>query len=184
MGAPAGETIELHNGNTRALVAPGAGANCCAFVVEGREVIEDPASPENLMAGPAFAGCPILFPFPGRVTDGLFRFEGREYNLPLNLPSERAHAHGFVSRRPWSVVRRDRSSCVCLFDETMLAPDEVVAYPWPFRLMVRWGVSPRVLRADVRVWNPGASDLPLGFGLHPYLRVDREAVVDVPALGA
>lgn len=172
-------------GDARALVSPGVGANCVAFAVAGRDVLERPASADQLLEGPARAGCPILFPFPGRLPGGRYRFDGREFVLPRNLPEVDAHAHGFTPRRPWRLVARTPATCTCVFDEACLTAEERAGYPWMFRLRVRWGVkAPGVLRADVRLENRDQVPLPFGFGLHPYLLVRPDAAVDVPATAA
>jgi galactose mutarotase-like enzyme len=178
------DTIALRAGDTEALLAPGAGANCLACRVGGRDIIEPVPSPAAALAEPTRWGCPILFPFPGRLPGGRYSIAGQEYHLPLTAPDGRTHLHGFAPRRPWRVAHQDEGSCVCAFDRASLASEEAAAYPWPFRLTVRWSVQPGLLRADVRVENPGDDALPFGFGLHPYLAVAEDAVARVPATHA
>ena len=173
--------ITLSAGDTRALVAPGIGANCVAFESDGRPIIEPVPSLDELRAAPSRGGCPILFPFPGRVAGGRYRFDGRDYQLPLNAPAEATHLHGFAPRARWRVASQDAATCVCVVDHSLLTEADARGYPWPFALAVRWSVAPGRLRADVRVENPGSGDLPFGFGLHPYLVAAPDAVVQVPA---
>jgi aldose 1-epimerase len=180
-----GGLVALRAGSAGALVAPGVGANCVAFTVGGRDVLERPSSPDELMASPARAGCPILFPFPGRLPGGRYRFDGREFALPLNSLDGGAHAHGFTPRRAWRLERRTAAMCACAFDESCLTPEEKDGYPWAFVLQVRWSVQAAgVLRAHVQLKNRSLVPLPFGLGLHPYLLVPPEASIDVPATAA
>ncbi|HET8631435.1 MAG TPA: hypothetical protein VFL91_28770 [Thermomicrobiales bacterium] len=176
--------ITLRDGDTVAAIAPALGANCVAFAVDGRAVIEPVPGPDALRAGAAPAGCPVLFPFPGRVAQGRYTVGGREYTLPLNVDNGRDHRHGLVTHRPWRVARRDAASCTCVVDDAMLTPAERAGYPWPFALTLTWRVAPGRLRADVTVENRGDEALPFGFGLHPYLAAPPDAVVRVPAASA
>ena len=51
---------------------------------------------------PARSGTPILFPFPNRIRDGQFTFEGRNFRLPAtNGPNA---IHGFAMEAAWDVV--------------------------------------------------------------------------------
>src|SRR5215813_5149846 len=47
---------------------------------------------------------PILFPFPNRIRDGRFTWEGKEFHLPLNDPAKKNAIHGFACQRVWRVV--------------------------------------------------------------------------------
>jgi aldose 1-epimerase len=175
-----GDLIALADGDTRAVIAPGLGANCLALERGGRPVLEPVSALETLVANPGAGGCPVLFPFPGRVAGGRYRFDGRDYQLPVTQPDEGTHLHGFALRHPWRVVARDAAACTLAFDQSLLSPEEARGYPWPFAVTLRWRVGPGLLRADVRVENTGRGDLPFGFGLHPYLAVAPDAVVRVP----
>jgi aldose 1-epimerase len=172
------ELIALRAGDSEAAVVPSVGANCCSFRVGGRELIEGPPSLEALVARPVGYGCPILFPFPGQLEAGPRRLLGREVLIAANSPSGR-HGHGFASGRPWRVVERGADWCACQLEGG--GGDE---YPWRFRLTARWRVSPGLLGVGVVLENLDDGEMPFGLGLHPYLPVAADALVEVPAAGA
>ncbi len=176
--------IALRAGDTSAVIDPAGGANCLAFRSGARDLIEPAPVLDAARANPTRWGCPLLFPFPGRIAGGRYGVAGRAYRLPLTAPAGRVHLHGFAPRRGWRVRDRGADSCACALDHELLAPEEARAYPWPFALIVRWSVRPGLLRADVTVANPGNDPLPFGFGLHPYLAVAEDAIVRVPATQA
>jgi aldose 1-epimerase len=179
-----GGLVRLSSGITEALVAPGIGANCVRFRIGRTDVLEQPVSPADLQSRPAWAGCPVLFPLPGRLPDARYTFRGREYRLPANAPDGQAFMHGFTSRRRWQMTSADQTSCTLGFNQTLMKRAEVAGYPWCFELTLRWSIRPGVLRADVQVTNPGAESMPFGFGLHPYFRVLLGDPVRVPARSA
>ena len=91
----------------RAEVWPALGFNCFRW-----QVVRDGRTLDLLYADPALfgdgrptrSGVPILFPFPNRIRDGRFAWDGKEYRLPTNDPAGKNAIHGFACRRPWRVV--------------------------------------------------------------------------------
>src|SRR5262249_31137198 len=74
----------------RAEVWPALGFNCIGWHVPCRGQVLDLlyADPELFHGGkPTRSGIPILFPFPNRIRDGRFSWQGKEYHLPANDPS-------------------------------------------------------------------------------------------------
>src|SRR5712692_9930408 len=82
----------------RAEVWPAAGFNCYLWQVArgGRLLDLLYADPDFLTGGrPTRSGIPILFPFPNRIRDGRFTWDGKEFQLPLNDGPQRNAIHGF-----------------------------------------------------------------------------------------
>ncbi|HEV8637432.1 MAG TPA: aldose 1-epimerase [Chloroflexota bacterium] len=169
------DLISLRAGDSEATVVPSVGANCSSFRVGGRDLLEAPPSLEALAARPTGYGCPILFPFPGQLEPGPRRLLGRDVLITANAPSGR-HGHGFASARPWRVVERGADWCACQLEGG--GGDE---YPWRFRITARWRVSPGSLGLGLVVENVDHDEMPFGLGLHPYLPVAADALVDVPS---
>ena len=49
------------------------------------------------------------------------------------------------------------------------------AFPWDFRLSIRFSLAAARLRLDVRVENASRSAMPFAFGIHPYFLVTDKA---------
>src|SRR5258708_29154293 len=90
---------------SEAWISPDIGANCASFVtdVDGQslEVIHLPDSLAEFRDRPTYFGTAVLFPFPGRIRGGRFRFGGSDYQLPINEPSTGNAIHGCVAKRAW-----------------------------------------------------------------------------------
>ena len=180
---------------SEAWVVPGIGLNLYRFSIErGDEsiaVIDSPPTLEDLRREPYHYGVPVLFPFPGRIPQGRFTFGGRTYEL-AKLDEEGNAIHGLVASRPWRVIAtgpsgEDGAVLVGRFESpefSVLAEQ----YPSAFRLDLTYRLRAWTLTIEARAENIGRDPLPIGFGLHPYLRAPlREAltaggcVIEVPA---
>ena len=54
----------------------------------------------------------IAAPWPNRLEDGRYSFEGVEHQLPVNEPERACALHGLAHGEDWTVEEHDRSSVV------------------------------------------------------------------------
>jgi aldose 1-epimerase len=138
---------------------------------------------------PTRSGIPILFPFPNRIRDGRFTWQGKEYHLPRNDSTGKNAIHGFVCRRPWRVLEHgadERSAWVTgEFHGSRDAPDTQPLWPADYLLRMTYRLTEGHLRIEAAVTNPDAVPLPFGLGYHPYFSITpqpgQEAQVTVQA---
>ena len=102
---------------------------------------------------------PILFPFVGRVVDGKYRHNGREYEMKTQ--------HGFARDLDF-VCTEETSTELC----HMLCATEQTRrlYPFDFRLLVRHRLdpdNPRLLHIGWEICNTGAETMYYAIGGHP-----------------
>jgi aldose 1-epimerase len=179
----------------RAEVWPWLGFNCYRWSVrDGARTLELLyADPDLFHNGrPTRSGIPILFPFPNRIRDGRFTWEGKEYALPINGPGGKNAIHGFACRRPWRVVDQGADGTSAwitgAFRGSLDAPDCRSLWPADYEIRVTYRLSRRALRVEANVHNPDRVPLPFGLGYHPYYRLPfavgvaaEECTVEVPA---
>lgn len=168
-------------GNSAA-VWPTAGFNCFQWRTrrQGRDLDLLYHTPDFFQdVRPTRNGIPILFPFPNRLRDGRFAWEGKEYRLPPNDPAARNAIHGFACRRPWRVVDQGADATGAWvtgeFWAAHDAPDARPLWPADYRLRVTYRLGAGSLRIDALVENPDRIALPCGLGYHPYFRVPLAA---------
>jgi aldose 1-epimerase len=117
-------------------------------------------------------GIPVLFPYPNRVRAGKFSFEGRSYELPVNLGPNAIH--GFAIDVPWEVVNHGTDDGGAFitgrYQISKQSPGMLSHWPTDATLELRYQLSGRALRLTATVANPTAHDLPYGFGIHPYFQ--------------
>lgn len=178
-----------------ARIAPELGFNCFEFNARVRDwtirVLEaDPAFADGTLR-PSGHGIPILFPFPNRIRDSRFVWDGREYVIPadVGLHDKNGHAiHGFCLDRPWRVTSQSERFAVGQFQLSVDAPERRHLWPADFVIEARYELRGSSLRCDIRIENPDSVPLPWGFGTHPYFRVPLDAssrlascLIEVPA---
>jgi aldose 1-epimerase len=177
-----------------ALVIPSLGNNLMSFVAsmpDGRDLEIILGAPPGTAAENAWRwGNPILFPFPNRVRGGQYSFGGRRYQMDANMP-EGHHLHGLVCYLPWRIDKagpEDGGAVICCSFDAAEYPDVLRQYPFPFRLTVTYTLVGNSLLCEAEIANVGTGPLPLGFGLHPYLRAPltangrrEECLIAVPA---
>jgi aldose 1-epimerase len=162
----------------RAEVWPALGFNCFRWQApRGGQTLDLLYDDPNLFSDgrPTRSGIPILFPFPNRLRDGRFTWDGKEYQLPLNDNPPRNAIHGFVCRRAWRVVDHGATENAAWitgeFHGLVDAPDCRNLWPADYNLRVTYRLGAGLLRIEAEVTNPDTVSLPFGLGYHPYFRV-------------
>jgi aldose 1-epimerase len=139
------------------------------YTVGDREVL-DGFGPDEV--SPASAG-QILAPWPNRIRDGQYTFQGTSYQLGLTEPDKHTAIHGLTNWSRWRPAEQSAGSVTLEFD---LPPQ--IGYPWPLTLRTRWTVSADGLRCDQEATNTGDADAPWGYSVHPYVQLPGVPVDD------
>lgn len=178
--AEEGGGYRLTDGVARASarITPALGNNVLEWRVQPEgfdapiDVYLPPAAPGAVGAGGYGAGNPILFPFPNRVREGKYSFDGQTLQLDVNEPGRNNHIHGLVARAPWQTEAAgadpERGAWHRAGVDLEALPDVPRQYPFPCRLSVLTRLVDGALVQDVRVRNTGTGRLPMGFGTHPW----------------
>ncbi len=172
---PSGEQVELALGEQRAVVV-GVGAGLRTYSAGRRPVIDGYGADELCHSGRG----QLLVPWPNRIEDGRYEFDGRSHQLPLNEPARQNAIHGLVRWSNWTVA--DRAADRVVF-EHVLYPQP--GYPFALELRVEYSLSEEGLAVRTEATNAGSEAAPYGAGSHPYLGVDQDVVdgveLQVPA---
>lgn len=117
----------------------------------------------------------VLVPFPSRIKNGQYAFDGKTYQLELNDKEGPNAIHGFVRELAWDVTEQTPSA-VTFF--TQIDPTRVKRPGYPFALDVR--VTYRLVSAGMEcqfaICNSGTEAAPIGTGFHPYFQVGTEGI--------
>jgi aldose 1-epimerase len=160
------EFVTIEAQGERAVIVPQAGFQCLSYRVSSLEVIAGPADPAEWQEKPFRSGIPLLFPWPGRIRDGIFSWRRRDIRLPINDPSHHCAIHGLTYKHAFKVTRRGPYFVAARLDSND-EPELSQAWPYPFVLELDYEIGAG-LRLRLAVSNAGQSPMPFGFGAHPY----------------
>jgi aldose 1-epimerase len=114
-----------------------------------------------------------LCPWPNRLQDGQYTFNGVAQQVPINEVAPRNNAIHGLSR--WLAYRRVKQTRDTITLTALIAPQQ--GYPWPLQLVTKWSLGSRGLRVEHNAINLGPAPAPFGLGAHPYFRVG-DALID------
>jgi aldose 1-epimerase len=166
MIAPSGRQIEIVHGDHRAVVVE-VGAGLREYTLNGRRMLDGYGADEMSSSGRG----QLLIPWPNRIQDGRYSFDGQVHQLPLNDVEEQDAIHGLVRWVSWIIADRAENRVVM---EHVLHPQP--GYPFTLSLSVEYGLSDDGLRVRTTATNGGLCPCPLGIGSHPYLAIAEPSV--------
>jgi aldose 1-epimerase len=160
---PTGEQYEIQAGAYSAVVTE-LGAGLRSLRLDGRPLVME--FPET--SGPVGAAGQLLMPWPNRVRDGRYTFDGREEQLVITEAAKNNAIHGLTRGLPWTLDAKTASSV-----RMTLRLDPKPGYPHTLDLVAEYVLSAETgLSIVVTATNAGGSDAPYGIGSHAYLQVD------------
>ena len=136
------------------------GGGVSGYAVDGVDVV-DPLGEREVPT--AYHGL-VLAPWPNRVPDGRWTWQGEELQLPITEPATGCALHGLVAFSAWQ-PREVTEDAV----ELGIAVEPQPGYPFALDLAVRWSVGEGGLRCRLSATNTGWTAAPFGAAVHPYL---------------
>ncbi len=147
----------------------GVGATLRTLRFQGRDLVA-PFDADEVR--PVFRGA-VLAPWPNRVVDGRYTFDGVEHELALTEP-KRAHAlHGLVAWTEFAVLEHEADRVVL---GTTVQPQE--GFPFRVEVRVEYRLDADGLHTTITGTNTGDDRAPWGTGPHPYLVAGAGSVDD------
>ena len=165
-----GEQWTIRAGGHEATVVE-AGGGLRTYRVDGRDVVAGFEVDEAASSGRG----QLLVPWPNRIRDGRYRFEGVEHQLPLSEPARGNASHGLARWIGWRCIERG--------DSWVLVGCRIHEQPgWPGTLDVtaRYELDETSgLTVAIAAINVGATPVPFGCGAHPYVAMGDAPRADV-----
>ncbi|WP_377272643.1 aldose 1-epimerase family protein [Peterkaempfera sp. SMS 1(5)a] len=170
-----GRQYTIAHGDQRAVVVE-LGAALRSYTVGDRPVLDGFAAADRISGGRG----QILVPWPNRIRDGRYRWDGEEFQLPLTEPARGNAIHGLLRWSTWQPVEQ-RDDRVVLGAVVWPQP----GYPFHLEVTAEYTLGPAGLSVALTARNLSDRPAPYGAGQHPYLTVGTglvdEAVLTVPA---
>ncbi len=136
------------------------GATIEALTHRGRDLI----LPNRAGAGDASMAGALLAPWPNRLADGRYVFDGAVHQLPINEQATGTAVHGLATTIEFE-GRMPESGRLALTGWIEPRP----GYPWRIRLDVEVAVGVAGFCQRITARNESSTRAPFGMGAHPYL---------------
>jgi galactose mutarotase-like enzyme len=158
--------VEIAASDQRAAVVL-LGGGLRAYEASGRALLDGfPAG-----SAPTSGRGQVLLPWPNRLEDGEYEFDGRLHRLPLTEPERRNAIHGLVRAEEWEIAAQESHRVVLRHG---LEPRP--GYPFALDVSIEYALGPDGLTVTTTATNAGADACPFGSGQHPYIRLGTDLV--------
>lgn len=165
--APAsGTQFEISHGQQQVTIVE-VGAGLRTYTVAGHDVLDGYAADQRCTGA---RGHPLI-PWPNRIADGAYRFNGHEHQLALTEPEKHNAIHGLLRWRNWTCDTHLPDRVVM---STRLHP--MKGYPFALEVAISYQLSDSGLSVHTRATNIGQQSCPFGAGQHPYLRAGTSLI--------
>lgn len=142
------------------------GAALVSLTYKGNDLVERRTHPRY------FSG-EILAPWPNRIADGCYKYQGETFQIPTNESARQNALHGFVFNKIWKVISDSKSEII--FQIEVSEPDK---YPTTLDLKVNYKIGDLGLSSQITATNTGVKLAPYGASTHPYFLVPGLNSVD------
>lgn len=158
--SPSGQQFSISRGSHHATIVE-VGGGIREYAVDGRDVL-DPYPVDAVCDGAH--GTPLI-PWPNRLADGAYRFDGVDHRVALTEPEKGNAIHGFLRWRNWRALEHETDRVVM---GCRLHP--LTGYPFILDVSVEYTLSEKDgLTVRTTATNLGGRAAPYGCGQHPYL---------------
>jgi len=164
--SPSGEQHSIGHGRQHAVVTE-VGATLRSYTVDDNPVIDGFGVTDMCSAGRG----QVLAPWPNRLGDGRYSFDGRNGRAAWDEPERSNAIHGLVRWLPWHL--RSRAQNVVVLGCTLFAQP---GYPWHLELELEYRLGRDGLVVTAAVTNADEVPAPFGLGFHPYVTLGTHTV--------
>jgi aldose 1-epimerase len=156
----------------RIAFVPERGGCLLSAVLQGTEVLDGYQTPEEVDFN-RWGKSGVLYPFPNRLKDGRYQWEGKTYQFPINDRDTGNALHGFGMDRPLEVVQVDLDADEAYVELEGAYDGSLDYYPWAFTFRLSYRLLlPDQLWVELSLRNDSTATIPVGLGWHPYFQLD------------
>jgi aldose 1-epimerase len=160
--------IQNSSNNSNAKIHLSAGGSLQELTLNTHSIICDlsPLSYDNTYASS------ILFPFANRIKDGIYSYNGIDFQFKINQKEEKNALHGLVYNKSFELIEQiateDEATVLLKYNEINL----VKGFPYTYTIYIEYKFTNRNLRVRVEVKNTFTEAFPFTIGWHPYFTSD------------
>lgn len=163
---PSGAQFDISHGTQHATIVE-VGGGIRDYHSAGNPILDGYPS-QDMCSGAR--GTPLI-PWPNRLADGRYQFDGVTHQLPLTEPATNTAIHGLTRWRTWT-LRELSAHHVAL--ATILPPQP--GFPFTLHVTIDYTLDDAGLTVATTATNFGGTRCPYACGQHPYLTTGSELI--------
>ena len=157
--------------NFKSVIFPNLGATLQKLSRNGIEIIDGiNAKEEDLKIYNERYNSSFLFPFPSRIEDGKYNFNGKDYQLEINDAALNNAIHGHIHNKTFKLKNKIVSNKKAKVKLTYKYKGENEGFPFPYKLSIIYIFTKEIVKVRFNIENIGAEEFPFGIGWHPYFK--------------
>lgn len=121
----------------------------------------------------SFSGS-VLYPWPNRIQDGQWVFEGKKLQLPINEPASNSALHGLVWDKTFDILNAAEQTCQLGLDLSVTE-----GFPFSSRVEITYTLSNEKIDVIAVIKNYSKATMPFAIGFHPYFLVSLDSSFSV-----
>lgn len=155
-------------------IIPEQGALLSDFQLHQRPILDGCPSPASVDFND-WGKSWLLFPFPNRIKDGQYQWQGKSYQFPIKDEQNHHALHGFLHECAFDVINTETTDNQATIALRYNYQGERDYYPFPFVFNVEYQLTTTgMFSVNIDIQNTGTSDLPMGLGWHPYFQLSDQ----------
>ena len=171
--------MDLQAYGYRARILPDRGGSCIDFSRGGIHALRTPEKDSCYQQEPFLYGTPLLF-FPNRISGGRFRFEDREYVLPINETQTNCFLHGTLHETAFRIEEQQADYVRLSYQAT--ADQPYLTFPHAFKLTLEWQIREDGLHQRASFLNESIENMPVALAFHTTFRIPFAEAADPDAV--
>lgn len=157
--------------NFESIIFPNLGASLQKLSRNGVEIIDGiSCEEEDLKTYKERYNSSFLFPFPSRIEDGKYNFNGKYYQLDINDTALNNAIHGHIHNETFKLKNKIVSKKKAKVKLTYKYKGDNIGFPFPYKLSVIYIFTKDNVKVRFNVENIGTEEFPFGIGWHPYFK--------------
>ena len=162
--------IDVHNNDISCKIFPNLGGSIQEFIYKGVQIIDgisiDDDGIDDYFNTHKSA---LLFPFPNRVKDGNYSFNGKNYQLYLNEPQLNNSIHGLVFDKHFKIEKSNVTPNEAKISLSYTSDGLIKGYPFKFIFNIEYSIKiDGEIITTIEIQNIDKKKMPFGIGWHPY----------------
>ena len=166
VASPTGQQWRIGHGRQEVIVCE-VGATLRTYSVGEHPVVDGFGADEWSHSGRG----QVLAPWPNRLADGRYEFNGVRAQAALDEPERRNAIHGLVRWMPWTLQTRHQNRL-----SLGLHLHPTPGYPFSLLLDLEYNLGREGLTVTTTAQSLEEGPIPFGLGFHPYLTAGPETV--------